>query len=159
MGGSFEVDPLPLVAMSSLRLLLPLFKAILSSSSMEELSRQAIIRMGVRTPEFLSDSPSASERLIKGALQLFSSKWNLSISSSNERRDEAISFLGNAAALGRFCGGGCAFGGRFCGIGKATGGRSLQAKNPGLEMSIRANLEFPALIAWPMSWKVQDSGS
>ena len=159
MGGAFEVDPLPLVAMSSLRLLLPLFEAMLSSSSSEELSGQAIIRTGVRTPEFLSDSPLAFERLIKGAIGLFSSKQNLSISSSNERRDEAISSLRNVAASGRFCGGGCVVGGSFCGIGKATKGRSIQAKNPGLEMSIRANLELPTLIAWPMSWKVRDRGS
>ena len=141
--------------MSFLRLLLPLFKAILSSSSLKEYSESAITRMGVRTPKFLSDSPSASERLIKGAPRLFSSsKWNLSISSSNERQDEAISSLRNAAASGRFCGSSCVVGGRFCGIGKMTRGRSLPAKNPSLETSIRANLELPTFIAWPTSWKM-----
>ena len=60
----------------------------------------------------------------------------LLLGSSNDRRDEAISSLGNAATLGRFCGSGCAAGGRFCGTGKATKGRSLLAKNLGLEMSI-----------------------
>ena len=35
-----------------------------------------------------------SEMLIRGALRLFSSsKWNLSISSFNDKRDEVISFL------------------------------------------------------------------
>ena len=53
-------------------------------------------------PEFLSDSPSVSERLIKGAFRLFSSKRNSSISSSNERQDEAISSSGNAAASRKF---------------------------------------------------------
>ena len=137
LGAAFDVDSLPLVAMSSLRLLLPLSKAILSFSSSEELSGGAIARIGVRTPEFLSDSPSASEMFIKGALGLFSSlKLNFSISSSNDRRDEAISSFGNAVALGRFHGSGCAIGGRFCEIRKATGGRSLRAKNLGLEMLI-----------------------
>ena len=108
LGAAFDVDSLPLAAMSSLRLLLPLFKPILSSSSSEKLSGQAIKRIGVRTPKFLSDSPSAFEMLIKGALRLFSSsKWNLSISSSNERRDEAIFSLGNVATSGRFCGSDC----------------------------------------------------
>ena len=41
---SFEVNTLPLEAMSSLKLLLPLFNAILSSFSLEELSRQAITK-------------------------------------------------------------------------------------------------------------------
>ena len=80
--GAFEVDPLPLAAISSFRLLWPLFKAILSSSSSEELFGRAIARIGVRTLEFLSDSPLEFEMLIKGALELFSSsKWNFSISS------------------------------------------------------------------------------
>ena len=75
--------------------------------------------------------------LIRGAFGLFySSKWNLSFSSSNDKRDEVISSSGIAAALGRICGSGSAVGGRFCGTGSTTGGRSLQAKNPGLETSI-----------------------
>ena len=37
LGAIFDVDSLPLVAMSSLKLLLPLFSAMLSSSSSEEL--------------------------------------------------------------------------------------------------------------------------
>ena len=159
LGGAFEVDPLPLVAMSSLRLLLPLFKAMSSSPSSEELSGQAITKTEMRTSKFLFDSPTASKRLIKGAFGLISSKQNSSISSSNERQDEVISSLGNASTSTRFCGGGYVASGRICGIGKATEGRSLRAKNPSLEASIRANLELLALIAWPMSWKVRDRGS
>ena len=152
LGAAFDVDSLPLEAISSLKLLLPLFNAILPFSSSEELSGRAITRIGVSTPEFLSDSPSASEMLIRGAFRLFySSKWNLSFSSSNDKRDEVISFSGITAASGRICGSGSAVGGRFCGIGNTTGGRSLGAKNPGLETSIRANLELPAFIAWPTS--------
>ena len=97
--------------------------------------------------------------LIRGALGLFSSlKWNLSISSSNDKQDEAISSLGIVAASGRICGGGSAVGGRFYGTGNTTGGRSLRAKNPGLETSIQANLELSALIAWLTSWKMRDRG-
>ena len=83
----------------------------------------------------------------------------LSISSSNERRDEAISSSGSAAASRRFCGSDCAAGVRFCGISKTIKGRSLLAKKPGLETLIRASLELPALIAWPTSWKMRDIGS
>ena len=43
----FDVDSLPLEAISSLKLLLPLFIAILSSSSSKELFRRAITRIGV----------------------------------------------------------------------------------------------------------------
>ena len=46
--------------------------------------------------------------------------------------------------------------GRF---GYRTGGRSLRTKNPSFETSILANLELPALMAWPTSWKVWDRGS
>ena len=44
-------------------------------------------------------------------------------------------------------------------IGCGTRGRSLRAKNPDFETSIRANIELPALMAWPTSWKVRDRGS
>ena len=158
-GVAFDVDYLPLAAMSSFKLLLPLFNTILSSSSSEELSGGAITRIGVWTPEFLSDSPSAFEMLIRGALGLFSSlKWNLSISSSNDKRDEAISSSSIATASGRICRSGSATSGRFYGTGSTTRGKSLWAKNPGLETSIRANLEFPTLIAWPTSWKIRGRG-
>ena len=49
------------------------------------------------------------------------------------------------------CGIESATGRGLCRTGRGTGGRSLQAKNPGLETSIRANLEFMAVIAWPTS--------
>ena len=42
LGAVFDVDSLPLAAMRSFKLFLPLFNAILSSSSEEELSGQAI---------------------------------------------------------------------------------------------------------------------
>ena len=72
LGAAFDVDSLPLVTMSSLKLLLPLFSAMLSSSSSES-SGWVITKIGVWIPEFLSDSPSESEMLIKGAFRLFSS--------------------------------------------------------------------------------------
>ena len=101
LGVAFDVDSLPLKSKSSIKLLLPLFIDMLSSSSSEELSGRAITRIGVRTPEFLSDSPSASKMLIRGALKLFScSKWNLSITSSNDKREEAISSSSIATTSG-----------------------------------------------------------
>jgi len=94
---AFDVDSLPLEARSSFKLLLPLFITMLSSSSSEELFGQPITRIGVRTLEFLSNSPAASKILIRGALGLFSSlKLNLPVSSSNDKQDEAISFSGIA---------------------------------------------------------------
>ena len=47
LGATFDVDSLPLVTMSSHKLLLPLFSAILSSSSLEELSGPTITKIGV----------------------------------------------------------------------------------------------------------------
>ena len=60
LGTSCEVDPF-LAAIRSLRLLFPQFSIILSSSSSEEPSGQAITRVWVWTPECLSGSSSASE--------------------------------------------------------------------------------------------------
>ena len=71
-GAVFDVDSLPLASMRSLKLLLPLFNAILPSSSSES-SRHASIKYGLWTPELLSNSPSASEMQIRGAFGLFSS--------------------------------------------------------------------------------------
>ena len=67
--------------------------------------------------------------LIRGALGLFSSsKLNLSISSSNDKRDEAISSAGIAAASGRVCGSGSAACGRSCGTGSVTEGGPSEPK-------------------------------
>ena len=46
LGAAFDVDSLPLAAMSSLKLLLPLFSAMLSSSSLES-SGRAITKIEV----------------------------------------------------------------------------------------------------------------
>ena len=54
-----------------------------------------------------------------------SSKWNLSISFSSDRCDEAISSSGTAATSGR-----------ICGSGSAISGRSAQAKKFGRDMTI-----------------------
>ena len=125
VGAIFDVDSLPLAAMRSLRLLLPLFNAILSLSSSKPFGR-ASIKYGLWTPEFLSDSPSASEMKIRGALKLCSSlKWNLSISPSSNRRDEATLSAGIAATTRGAYGSGRVTGRGFCGIGRGTGGRSL----------------------------------
>ena len=47
LGAAFDVNSLPLVAMSSLKLLLPLFSAMLSSSSSKELFERAITKIRV----------------------------------------------------------------------------------------------------------------
>ena len=153
----FDVDYLPLMALRSLKLLLPLFNAMLSSSSSKS-SGRAIIKYGLWIPELLSDSPSVSEMQIRGALGLFpSSKWNLSISSSSDKRDEATPSTGIVTASRGAYRSRSVTGGGFCSAGRKTGGRSLRAN--GLETSIQANLELPALIAWPTSWKVRGKGS
>ena len=151
LGVVFDVDFSPLAAMRSLKLLLPLFNAIFSSSTSESFGLTSI-KYGLWIPELLFDSPSMSEIQIRGALEIFSSlKWNLSISSSSDRRDEENPSTSITATSGVACGSGSATGRGFCRTGCGTGGRSLQAKNPGLETSIRANLEFMAVIAWPTS--------
>ena len=162
----FDVDYLPLMALRSLKLLLPLFNAMLSSSSSKS-SGRAIIKYGLWIPELLSDSPSVSEMQIRGALGLFpSSKWNLSISSSSDKRDEATPSTGIVTASRGAYRSRSVTGGGFCSAGRKTGGRSLWANGletsiraNGLETSIQANLELPALIAWPTSWKVRGKGS
>ena len=81
-GISCKVVPLFLAAISSLKLLFPLFNAIFSSSSSEELSGRAITKVGKWTPECLLVSPSTSEMFTIRAPGFSSSlKWNLSISS------------------------------------------------------------------------------
>jgi len=72
--GAFEVDPLPRATISSLKLLLPLFEAMLSSSSLEESSGQAIIRGEVQMAEFLFGSSTTFERSIRGDFGLSFSK-------------------------------------------------------------------------------------
>ena len=79
LGASLKVDPVFLAASNSLRPLPPQFKAI-SSSSSDDLSGQATISIGAWTLKCLSDLPSVSE-----------SKRNLSIYSSSEEFEEAIS--------------------------------------------------------------------
>ena len=92
---SFEVDTLFRVAMRSLKLLFSLFNAISPSSSLEELSGWVITKGGEWTPECLSVSSSTSEMVTIGAHGFSSSsKWNLSTSSSSDRREEAISSSG-----------------------------------------------------------------
>ena len=54
LGTSFEVDPLFLTTMRSLRLLFSRFNAISSSSSSEVLSRRAITKIGAWTPKCLA---------------------------------------------------------------------------------------------------------
>ena len=79
--------------------------------------------MNTRMP---SASSLASEMVTKGTPgSSSSSKWNLSISSSSDRRDEAIFSSGTAATSGR-----------ICGSGSATGGRSARAKKFGRETTI-----------------------
>ena len=159
LGVVFDVNSLPLAAMRFLKLLLPLFNTILSSSSSKSFGR-ASIKYRLWILELLSDSLSASKMQIKGALGLFSSsKWNLSISSSSDRQDEATPFTSIAAASIWAYRSKIATSRGFCSTGRGTRRRSLRAKNPGLKTSIRANLELPAIVAWPTSWKVWDRGS
>ena len=64
LGAAFDIDSLPLEAKSSLKLLLPLFNAILSSSSSEELSGWAMCEhqnsclIYPQRPRWLLEEPS-----------------------------------------------------------------------------------------------------
>ena len=76
-----------------------------------------------------------------------SSSWNWSISSSIDKRKEAVSSLGAATS------------GRARWEGSSTSTTSSQARNLSTKTSILRSRGSPALIAWPISWKLSDSGS
>ena len=87
-----------------------------------------------------------------------SSKQNLSISSSRDKRDDAISFS-TTIAWGESCWNGIANSGGFCQIGSITGGRSSRARKSSFDTSILANRGSPALMAYPISWNIFNIGS
>ena len=72
-------------------------------------------------------------------------KWNLSIFSSSDRREEEISSSGTVAILGRT---------RWSG--STTGGRLSWARKFGCDMSICASRWSPALMVWPISWYISE---
>ena len=117
LGIFLDLDPLFLPAIRSLKPFL-WFRAISSSSSSELLSGRVTMRTGVQTLESLSTSSLASDIGMTWApCSSSSSRWNCSISSSSDRRDEAVSSLGAAAS------------GRAQWRGSLTSGRSSLAKS------------------------------
>ena len=103
----------------------------------------------MQTPEILLNYSSGTDMWITGSpsSSLSSSSWNWSISSSSDRREEAVSSL-RAIVLGRV---------RW--EGSLTGTTSSRARNPGTEMSILWSRGSPALIMLPTSWKLSYNGS
>ena len=147
LGTSLEVDPLFLLASKPFKLVL-CFKSIPPSSSSELVSTRATINLR----EWVVENLSKSALEFESSTGLFGTsrsswRWNWLISASRDKGVEAISSLGAATSWGMHW------------MGSSTGGSSLRAKNSGLEMSMRANLESPALIAWPTSWNMRDRGS
>ena len=141
LGGSWVIGtsldgPPFLLATRFLRPLLG-FKAI-STSSSELVSTRATTGLGDWAAENLSKSALESKSsTYVSSTSPSSSRWNWY--SLRDRCVEAVSSLGAATSWGT----------RW--MGNSIGGRSLWAKNAGLEMSKRANLGSPALIAWPTS--------
>ena len=103
----------------------------------------------MRTLEILSNLSSGSDIWMIGSPRssLSSSSWNWFISSLSDRREEAVSSP-RVVTSGRASWGG-----------SSTGPTSSQARNPSTETSILRSRGSPALIAWPISWKLFDSGS
>ena len=98
-GASLQDDPLFLPTRRSFKPFLEL--SDISSSSSSELSYNfKSMRPGVQTPKILSNSSSGSDMWMTGSpcSSLPSSSWNWSISSSNDKRKEAISSLEAAAS-------------------------------------------------------------
>ena len=113
LGTSFKVDPLFLFAIKPLKPVL-CFKSMPSSSSFELVVTWATTIFGGRATENLSDSVSESESCTGlSCASSFSSKWNLSISSSRDKREDAISSF-TTAAWGGTCWSGIVNSGRFC---------------------------------------------
>ena len=143
LGASLKDCPLFLLAIRPFKPDL-YFRSMPSSSISWLVSIQVTINLRECAAENRSRSASESDNsdgLVGTSPSSLKRKW--SISASRDEWVESISSLG--AWRTRWVGG-------------WTGGKSLRAKNPSLETSIRANLEFPALIAWPTSWKIQDNG-
>ena len=121
----------------------------ISSSSLELGSTQATMSLGEWAAECLSNSSSESGSWIIGSARSFLSfsKWNWSISTSSDRRKEAVSFLGTTTS------------GKTCWKGSSTGGRSSQARKLGSDTSILASQGSPTLIVLPTSWNASKRGT
>ena len=159
VGTSFELPHLFLLASSPFKLG-RFFWSISSSSSSDSESIQVIINCLGWTEDRLIDSVSESKISI-GFLDghTSSTKRNWSISSSKDSQKDAISSSAATDASRGTCCKGIISGGGICWIGSLTGGRSSQAKKSGLDTSMRFIRESPALMAWPISWKVLKMGT
>ena len=145
-GVSLDDDPLFLSVRISFKPFLG-FKAM-SSSFSELLSTWAIISLGEWAMEDLSNSPLGFESSTGlSCISPSSSRRNWLISASKDKRKEVVSSLRAATSWGE----------RW--KGSSMSGRSFRAKKLGTEMSIRASLGSPTLIAWPTSWNRFDKGS
>ena len=153
MGASLEVDPSFLLASRPFRQVL-CFRSMPSSSSSKLFVTWVTISFKGRAVESQSNLVSKS----KSCTGLFetpssSSKWNLSISSSRDKQEDAISSSAATAWNGTCCNGTTSSGG-FCWISSTTRGRSSRARKSGLDISILASRGSPALMACPTSWNI-----
>ena len=158
LGTSFEVPPLFLLDIRPFRL--DLFFRSLPSISSDLESIRVITDFGKWAEESLSDSVLESESSTGFSSAISSSlKRNWSISSSNDKRKEPISFSTTAVASGGTCCSGIASGWGIWWTGSMVGGRSSRAKKSDFHRSIRFIRGSPTLMAWPTSWKIFEMGS
>ena len=159
LGASFELPPLFLLVNRPFKLGL-FSKSIASSSSSDFGFIRAMTNYSGWMEERLADSVSESE-ISTGFSNAPSSsmKRNWFISSSRDSREDAISSSAMTVASRGTCCNGITSGGGIWWMGSLTGGRSSQAKKSGLDTSIWFIRGSPALMAWPISWKVFEIGS
>ena len=150
LGASFKVNPLFLLANRPFKPIL-YFRSIPSSSSSKLVVTWATINFGGWAVENLSISVSEFESYTGlSSTPSSSSKQNFSISSSRDKREDAIS-SSTIAAWGGTCWSGIANGGVFCRIGNMTGGRLSRARKSSFDTLILANRGSPTLMACPIS--------
>ena len=136
------------------------FWSICSSSSSDSESTWVIINYLGWTEDMLTDLVSESDMSTSFSDGFTSStKWNWSISSSKDSREDAISSSAATGASRGTCYKGIMSWGGICWTGSLMGGRFSRAKKSGLDTSIRCILGSPTLMAWPISWMTFEMGS
>ena len=149
LGASFKAPPLFLLANKPFKLGL-FFRSIVSSSSSDSESIRVMTNCFGWMEESLADSVSEFEISIGFSdAPLSSTKRNRSISSSRDRREDAISSSAAIVASRGICCNGIMSGRGIWWMGSLTRGRSPQAKKSGLDTLIWFIWGSPALMAWP----------
>ena len=153
-----EVDPLFLLASRPFKPIL-YFRSMPPSSSSKLFATWATISFRGRAAESLSHSVSESKSCTGLSRTPSSSlKWNLSIFSSRDKQEDAISSSAATTWSGTYCNGTTSSGG-FCQISSTTRGRSSRVRKSGLNTSILANRGSPILIVCSTFWNIFEIGS